>query len=81
MEFGFGEEFLEHLFLPCWFFLSFYLSLTPPVIGNEYRAFSSQKVVVATVIPKETSTHVGMTKACEGERSSRPGEIPWIMDY
>lgn len=81
MEFGFGKEFLEHLLLPCSFFPSSFLSPSPPVIGDEHRAFASQKVVAATGIPKETSTHVGMTKACEGERSSRPREIPSIMDY
>lgn len=48
------------------------------VIGDEHSSLASQKVIAVTVAPKETSTHVGMTKACEGksaaqgpERSSR----------
>lgn len=56
------------------FFLSFFCSPSPPFIGDEHRAFASQKVVAATVIPKETSTHVGMTKACEGESAARGPE-------
>lgn len=52
------------------FFLSFFLSRSAPVIGDEHSALASQKVVAATVTPKETSTHVGMTKACKGESAA-----------
>lgn len=63
-------------------FFLFFLSPSAPVIGNEHSVFASQKVVAETVTPKETSTHVGMTKACKRESASlRPGEISSIMDY
>lgn len=39
-------------FLVGFFFLSFFLFPSPLVIGDEPRAFASQKVVAATVTPK-----------------------------
>jgi hypothetical protein len=67
------------LFYFLFLFFIFGLPLTSSsVIGDEHSSLASQKVIAVTVAPKETSTHVGMTKACEGksaaqgpERSSR----------